>query len=52
MGNIIYSNEENKLKLEALLNPLIFQKIEKESKLFEEQNKQYIFYIPLFFENM
>src|SRR5574344_2863167 len=52
LGKIIFSNEENKLKLEALLHPLIFQKIEKEAKLFEEQNKPYIIDIPLFFEKM
>ena len=50
LGKIIFSNEENKLKLEALLHPLIFQKIEKEAKLFEEQNKPYIVDIPLFYE--
>ena len=48
LGKIIFSNEENKLKLEALLHPLIFQEIEKEAKLFEEQNKPYIVDIPLF----
>ena len=52
LGKIIVSNEENKLKLEALLHPLIFQEIEKEAKLFEEQNKPYIVDIPLFFEKM
>lgn len=52
LGKIIFSNEENKLKLEALLHPLIFQEIEKEAKVFEEQNKPYIVDIPLFFEKM
>ena len=52
MCKIIFSNEENKLKLEALLHPLIFEKIEKEAKVFEEQNKPYIVDIPLFFEKM
>jgi len=52
LGKIIFSNEENKLKLEALLHPLIFQEIEKDAKLFEEQNKPYIVDIPLFFEKM
>ena len=52
LGKIIFSNEENKLKLEALLHPLIFREIEKEAKLFEEQNKPYIVDIPLFFEKM
>ena len=52
LGKIIFSNEENKLKLEALLHPLIKKEIIKESKIFEEQNKPYFVDIPLFFEKM
>ena len=52
LGKIIFSNEENKLKLEALLHPLIKEEIIKESKIFEEQNKPYFVDIPLFFEKM
>ena len=52
LGKIIFSNEENKLKLEALLHPLIENEIIKESKIFEEQNKPYFVDIPLFFEKM
>lgn len=52
LGKIIFSNEENKAKLEALLHPLIKEEIIKESKIFEEQNKPYIIDIPLFFEKM
>lgn len=52
LGKIIFSNEENKLKLEALLHPLIFEDIKKEAKIFEEQNRPYIIDIPLFFEKM
>ena len=52
LGKIIFSNEENKLKLEALLHPLIKEEIIKESKVFEEQNKPYFVDIPLFFEKM
>ena len=52
LGKIIFSNEENKLKLEALLHPLIENGIIKESKIFEEQNKPYFVDIPLFFEKM
>ena len=52
LGKIIFSNEENKLKLEALLHPLIKEQIIKESKIFEEQNKPYFVDIPLFFEKM
>ncbi|WP_152017657.1 dephospho-CoA kinase [Aliarcobacter butzleri] len=52
LGKIIFSNEENKLKLEALLHPLIKEEIIKESKIYEEQNKPYFIDIPLFFEKM
>ncbi|MGM0518955.1 MAG: dephospho-CoA kinase [Campylobacterota bacterium] len=52
LGKIIFSNEENKLKLEALLHPLIKDEIVKKSRLFEEQNKPYLIDIPLFFEKM
>ena len=52
LGKIIFSNEGNKLKLEALLHPLIKEQIIKESKIFEEQNKPYFVDIPLFFEKM
>jgi len=52
LGGIIFSNQENKLKLEALLHPLIFQKISKQAKIYEKQNRPYIIDIPLFFEKM
>ncbi|MDN5092031.1 dephospho-CoA kinase [Aliarcobacter butzleri] len=52
LGKIIFSNEENKLKLEALFHPLIKEEIIKESKIYEEQNKPYFVDIPLFFEKM
>lgn len=52
LGKIIFSNEENKLKLEALLHPLIKEEIIKESRIFEEQNKPYFVDIPLFYEKM
>ncbi|WP_122893719.1 dephospho-CoA kinase [Arcobacter peruensis] len=52
LGKIIFSNEENKLKLEALLHPLIEKQIIEESKVLEEKNKTYFIDIPLFFEKM
>lgn len=52
LGKIIFSNEENKLKLEAFLHPLIKEEILKEAKICEEQNKAYFVDIPLFFEKM
>ena len=36
LGKIIFSNEENKLKLEALLHPLIKEQIIKESKIMRD----------------
>ena len=52
LGKIIFSKEEEKLKLEALLHPLIKDEIFKESRIFEEQGKPYFIDIPLFFEKM
>lgn len=52
LGKIIFSNEENKLRLEALLHPLIEKEIIKESKILEEDNKAYFIDIPLFYEKM
>ena len=52
LGKIIFSNEEEKLKLEGLLHPLIEGEIFKESRIFEEQGKSYFIDIPLFFEKM
>lgn len=52
LGKIIFSNEENKLKLEAILHPLIKEEIIKESRIFETQEKPYFIDIPLFFEKM
>lgn len=52
LGKIIFSNEENKLKLEALLHPLIKDEIYKESRELEKQGKPYFIDIPLFFEKM
>lgn len=52
LGKIIFTNEENKLKLEAFIHPLIKEDIEKEARIFEEQGKPYFIDIPLFFETM
>ncbi len=52
LGKIIFSNEENKLKLETLLHPLIEKEIIRQSKNLEKQNKPYFIDIPLFFEKM
>ncbi len=52
LGKIIFSDENNKLKLEAFLHPKIQDEIIKESRVFEEANKPYFIDIPLFFEKM
>ncbi len=52
LGKIIFSNEENKLKLEALLHPLIEEEIVRQSKILEKYNKTYFIDIPLFYEKM
>ena len=52
LGKIIFSNEENKLKLEALLHPLIEKEIIKQSKVLEKEDKAYFIDIPLYYEKM
>lgn len=52
LGKIIFSNEEEKLKLEAFIHPLIKEEIEKEAVVFEKAGKPYFVDIPLFFEKM
>ena len=52
LGAIIFSNKENKEKLEAFIHPLIAKEIEKESKTFEKAGKPYFIDIPLFYEKM
>jgi dephospho-CoA kinase len=52
LGTIIFSNQENKEKLESFIHPLIKKEIEKESVIFEEQGKPYFIDIPLFYEKM
>lgn len=52
LGKIIFSNEKEKLKLEAFIHPLIKEEIIKEAAIFEQQKKPYFIDIPLFFEKM
>lgn len=51
LGGLIFTNKQEKQKLEAFIHPLIKQQILKEAKVFEEQQKPYLIDIPLFFEN-
>lgn len=52
LAKIIFSDEKEKLKLEAFIHPLIKDEIYKEAKVFEKQEKTYFIDIPLFFEKM
>ena len=51
LGNLIFNNIEQKLKLEKFIHPLIKEQIIDDAKIFEENNKPYLIDIPLFFEN-
>lgn len=50
LGGLIFSNENEKIKLENFIHPLIKEKIAIEAELFEKNNKPYLIDIPLFFE--
>ena len=50
LGLLIFTEEEEKKRLEALLHPLIFQEIEKQSLALDEEKEPYLVDIPLFFE--
>ena len=51
LGSLIFSNRDERLKLEKLLHPLIKEEIEKQASFCESKNVPYIVDIPLFFEN-
>ena len=51
LGTLIFSNKEEKLRLENLLHPLIYQKIEENAMKLDREKKPYLVDIPLFFEN-
>jgi len=52
LGSIIFSDEKEKLKLEAFIHPLIKEAVEKEAFLYEKEEKTYFIDLPLFFEKM
>ncbi len=52
LGKLIFSNEKEKLRLEAFIHPLIKDEIYKEARKLEEQKKTYFIDIPLFYEKM
>ena len=51
LGTLIFSNKEEKKRLEGLLHPLIYQEIEAEALELDKKNLPYIIDIPLFFES-
>jgi dephospho-CoA kinase len=50
LGALIFSDKKEKARLEALLHPLIFEEIEKESRELDKKEAPYLVDIPLFFE--
>jgi len=50
LGVLIFGDEKEKERLEALLHPLIFEEIEKQSRALDKKEKPYLVDIPLFFE--
>jgi len=50
LGALIFGDEKEKKRLEALLHPLIFEEIEKESIELDKKEEPYLVDIPLFFE--
>ncbi len=51
LGSLIFSNKEEKLRLEGLLHPLIFEEIKKQASEQDKLKKPYLIDIPLFFES-
>ena len=51
LGSIIFSNDKNRSKLEALLHPLIREEILTQSRVYEGKERPYILDIPLYFES-
>lgn len=50
LGTLIFANKEEKLRLETLLHPLIYNEIAQQSRILEEIGGYYLVDIPLFFE--
>ena len=50
LGTLVFTDREAKLKLEALLHPLIYREIEKRAEVLDQAGKRYLVDIPLFFE--
>jgi len=50
LGALVFSNPDEKKRLEILLHPLIYSEIEKQSSILDELSQPYLVDIPLFFE--
>ena len=50
LGTIVFSDDTKRKLLEALLHPLIYQRIESLSAALDKEKKPYLVDIPLFFE--
>ncbi len=51
LGSVVFSEEEKRKKLEALLHPLIYDEIKRLSMEEDKLGKPYFIDIPLFFES-
>jgi len=51
LGSIVFANLQKRKALEALLHPLIYHEILKQSRVEEMKRKPYLIDIPLFFES-
>ncbi len=51
LASLIFTDKKERLKLEALLHPLIKEDIQKQASFCESKSVPYIVDIPLFFEN-
>lgn len=50
LGRIVFSSQESKKALEAILHPYIFNEIVKRATFLEQKRKVYFLDIPLYFE--
>ncbi len=50
LGKLVFSEKEQKQKLEAFIHPLIYERIKNESEKLDTFAKPYLIDIPLFFE--
>ncbi len=51
LGQHIFGDKKEKLRLEALLHPLIYAEIKHQSELLDREKRPYLVDIPLFFES-